>query len=167
MSKKVTGCIVTYNNMRTIDNAIRSLIENTACDFSLYAVDNGSTDGTVEYIKENFPQVTVIETGANLGFGRGHNFILDKLDSDYHAIINPDVIVRDDIISDMAAYLDEHQEIGMLSPQIKFPDGRPQILGKKIPLPHVKQYPGAAVKLKVKAQPVLCSAGAAPADVIN
>lgn len=136
MNKKVTGCIVTYNNMRTIDNAIRSLLENTACDFSLYAVDNGSTDGTVEYIKENFPQVTVIETGANLGFGRGHNFILDKLDSDYHAIINPDVIVRDDIISDMMSYLDEHQDIGMLSPQIKFPDGRPQILGKRIPLPH-------------------------------
>ena len=41
------------------------------------------------------------------------------------------------------------------------------IVSKKIPLPHIKQYPGAAVKLNVKAQPVLCSAGAAPADVIN
>lgn len=136
MNKTVTGCIVTYNNMRTIDNAIRSLLDCTACDFTLYVVDNGSTDGTVDYIKTNFPEVTVIETGENIGFGAGHNFIMDRLDSDYHAIINPDVIIRNDIISNMMNYLDEHTDIGMLSPEIRFPDGRAQILGKKVPLPH-------------------------------
>jgi GT2 family glycosyltransferase len=136
MNKTVTGCIVTYNNMRTIDNAIRSILDNTFCNFRLYVVDNGSTDGTVEYIKSTFPEVTLIETGKNIGFGAGHNFIMDKLDSDYHAIINPDVIIKDDIISNMASYLDEHPDVGMLSPEIRFPDGRPQILGKRIPLPH-------------------------------
>ena len=135
MNKTVTGCIVTYNNMKTIDNAVRSLLDNTACSFRLYAVDNGSTDGTVQYIKDNFPQVTVLETGNNKGFGAGHNFILNRLDSDYHVIINPDIIIRDDVISKMVEYLEEHSEIGMLSPEIRFPDGRLQILGKKIPKP--------------------------------
>ena len=135
MNKTVTGCIVTYNNMKTIDNAVRSLLDNTACSFRLYAVDNGSTDGTVQYIKDNFPQVTVLETGNNKGFGAGHNYILNRLDSDYHAIINPDIIIRDDVISKMVEYLEEHSEIGMLSPEIRFPDGRLQILGKKNPKP--------------------------------
>ena len=135
MSNKVTGCIVTYNNMKTIGNAIGSLLENTKSDFELFVVDNGSTDGTPEYIEENFPAVKVIRSEANLGFGAGHNTVLDKLYSDYHCIINPDIIIRDDVISKMAQYLDEHGDIGMLSPEIRFPDGRLQILGKKLPLP--------------------------------
>lgn len=136
MAIKVTGCIVTYNNMKTIGKAVDSLLQYTACDFHLYAVDNGSTDGTVAFLKENYPQITVIETGKNLGFGAGHNFIMDSLDSDYHAIINPDIIIRDDVISEMAAYLDEHPEAGMLSPEIRFPSGNPQILGKRNPRPY-------------------------------
>ncbi len=129
----VTGCIVTYNNMRTIDNAVASLLEHTRQPFHLYAVDNGSTDGTVEHISEAYPAVELIQNTANTGFGAGHNLILDRLDSDYHAIINPDVVVRDDVIGKMADYMEQHPEIGMLSPRISFPDGRPQILGKRRP----------------------------------
>ncbi len=132
----VTGCIVTYNNMKSIGNAVKSLLECTKCDFRLFAVDNGSTDGTPGFIRENFPSVEVIETGNNLGFGAGHNSVLDMLDSDYHVIINPDVIIKDDVISKMCGYMEEHPEAGMLSPRILFPDGREQVLGKKIPLPH-------------------------------
>ena len=136
MNKKVTGCIVTYNNIKTIGVAVSTLLKNTACDFTLYAVDNGSTDGTVEFLRENFPQVKLIVSERNIGFGAGHNSIIDRLDSDYHVIINPDILLRDDAISQMTDYLEEHEEIGMLSPKIEFPDGRPQILGKRIPKPY-------------------------------
>ena len=136
MSESVTGCIVTYNNIRTIEKTISSLLENTAVDFKLFVVDNGSTDGTVEIIREKFPAVEIIISGENCGFGKGHNKVLPFLKSKYHCIINPDIIIRDDVISSMSDYLDNHPEVGMLSPQIRFPDGREQILGKKIPYPH-------------------------------
>lgn len=138
MKTHITGCIVTYNNMATIDNAVKSLLECTAASFELFVVDNGSTDGTPEYIEKNYPSVTVIRTDKNIGFGAGHNFILDKLNSEYHAIINPDIIVKDDVISKMTEYLDENPDIGLLSPEIRFPDGRLQVLGKKNPsLPYL------------------------------
>lgn len=133
MNKTVTGCIVTYNNIDTIDSAVSSLLKCTEADFRLFIVDNGSTDGTPELIEKNYPQVTVIRSGGNIGFGAGHNLILDRLDSDYHAIINPDISVRDDVISKLAAYLDETPEAGLVSPEVRFPDGKPQILGKKNP----------------------------------
>lgn len=133
MNKKITGCIVTYNNMSTIDNAVSSLLKHTAADFRLYIVDNGSTDGTPEHIEKNYPQATVIRSGGNIGFGAGHNLIMDRLDSDYHVIINPDICLRDDAISQLAAFLDENADIGLVSPQIKFPDGRIQVLGKRTP----------------------------------
>lgn len=135
-SKSVSGCIVTFNNIRTIGAAISSLLECTkGVPFSLTVVDNGSTDGTVEFIKENYPEVEIRISEKNVGFGEGHNSVLSSLNSDYHAIINPDIIIRDDVIAKMAAYLDENPDVGMLSPQIRFPDGRPQILGKRSPTP--------------------------------
>ncbi len=133
MNKTVTGCIVTYNNIATIGNALSSLFEHTKAPFRLYVVDNGSTDGTVELIEKEYPQVTLIRSGANIGFGAGHNIVLDKLDSDYHVIINPDIILKDDAISKLADFLDKNEDIGMASPEIRFPDGRLQILGKKAP----------------------------------
>lgn len=135
MDKKITGCIVTYNNIATIDNALGSLLKCTEVPFQLYVVDNGSTDGTVEHIKKNYPEVTVIKSEKNLGFGAGHNLILDRLDSDYHAIINPDIIVKDDVIAQLASFLNNNGDIGMASPEIRFPDGRMQILGKRNPCP--------------------------------
>lgn len=132
-SHTVTGCIVTYNNMRTIDNAVSSVLENAKLPFKLYAVDNGSVDGTPEHIKETYPEVEIVKSAGNIGFGAGHNSVLDRLNSDYHAIINPDVIIRDDILTPMVEYMDAHPEVGMLSPAICFPDGRPQILGKRNP----------------------------------
>lgn len=134
MSKRVSGCIVTFNNIKTIDNAVRTLLENT--DIDLFVVDNGSTDGTPEYLEQNFPQIEVVRAPSNIGFGAGHNYILDRLNSDYHAIINPDVVIRDDIVSVMADYLDNNPDVGMLSPEIRFPDGRLQILGKLNPMPY-------------------------------
>lgn len=134
--KSVSGCIVTYNNIRTIKAAVSSLYEQTrGIDFHLYVVDNGSTDGTVELIRESFPQAELIINPCNSGFGAGHNLVLPLLKSDYHAIINPDIIIKQDILSLMADYLDANDDIGMLSPQIRFPDGRPQILGKRNPTP--------------------------------
>jgi len=133
MKKTVTGCIVTYNNIATIDNALSSLFKYTEVPFRLYVVDNGSTDGTIELIEKNYPQVTLIRSGGNIGFGKGHNLIMDKLDSDYHVIINPDIIIRDDVIAKLAAFLNENEDVGMASPEIRFPDGRLQILGKRAP----------------------------------
>lgn len=133
MNKTVTGCIVTYNNIATIDNAVSSLLNCTEADFRLFVVDNGSTDGTPEHIEKNYPLVRVIRSGGNIGFGAGHNLVLDMLDSDYHAIINPDISVRDDVVSALSDYLDSNPEVGLVSPEVRFPDGRPQILGKKNP----------------------------------
>lgn len=133
--KTVSGCIVTYNNIGKIEETIESLLKFTVgVDFRLTVIDNGSTDGTPEFVEKNYsPRVKVIRNDKNIGFGAGHNLMLNELDSDYHCVINPDIRIKSDVITQMAAYMDENENIGLLSPQICFPDGRPQILGKRNP----------------------------------
>ena len=130
----VTGCIVTHNNMSSIDMTVSTLLEHTkGVDFKLTVVDNMSVDSTPDHIRKTYPDVNVIEPHTNNGFGAGHNVVLSELESKYHCVINPDISISDDVISKMAAYMDEHPEIGLLSPKICFPDGRMQILGKRNP----------------------------------
>lgn len=120
--------------MSSIDETLSTLLKHTkGVDFKLKVVDNLSTDGTVEHIRKNYPEVEVIEPGTNKGFGSGHNVVLPLLDSEYHCVINPDISISEDVITKMAEYMDKHTEIGLLSPKICFPDGRSQILGKRTP----------------------------------
>lgn len=130
----VTGCIVTHNNMRSIKETLDSLLRSTAgTPFKLYVVDNLSTDGTPDFIKANYPEVELIINTENRGFGAGHNVVLGRLESKYHAVINPDISVTEDVVSKIAAFLEENEDIGLVSPRICFPDGREQILGKRNP----------------------------------
>ncbi len=134
MNPRVTGCIVTYNNMKTIKKAVDSLLRNTNPEeFKLYIVDNGSVDGTPEFIKENYPEVCVIETKTNNGFGKGHNIVLPEIESDYHIVINPDIELRENTVEKIVSFMDSNKDIGVVSPKVCFPDGREQILGKRNP----------------------------------
>ncbi len=130
----VSGCIVTYNSKDKISPTIKSVLEMTkGVDFTLYVVDNASSDGTADFIEENFPGVVVIRSESNSGFGAGHNKVLPFITSKYHVVINPDILLREDTVSQLAAYADTDSSVGLLSPQIRFEDGRLQMLGKKNP----------------------------------
>ena len=139
---KVSASIVTYNNVKYIETAVGTLLDSVKdpeIDFRLFVFDNGSTDGTIELLKEKFsadPRFTLKCGGDNIGFGKAHNMMLSEFDNfkaDYHCVVNPDVVIKDDIVSKMVNYCNEHPDVVQLSPRICFPDGRDQILGKKKP----------------------------------
>ncbi|MDP4092253.1 MAG: glycosyltransferase family 2 protein [Bacillota bacterium] len=127
--------IVTYNNEKIIENTINSIVSNikNGISYIIYVVDNASTDGTVEKIRCLEGNIRIIENKKNVGFGAGHNTVIDLLDSNYHIIINPDISVIDSAIEDMFKYCENNVDIGLLSPLIKYPDGEIQYLCKHNP----------------------------------
>lgn len=137
MDNMVTASIVTFNNMSTIDKTLQTLFEYTKdINFKLYVVDNLSTDGTPDFISSNYPQVEVIRLEENIGFGEGHNVVFRMIDSEYHFVINPDIVLIENSIKIMVDYLQKNPDIGLLSPKVCYPNGKEQILGKKVP--HLK-----------------------------
>lgn len=130
----VTGGIVTYNNEKIIKKCIRTILEYTKnIDFKLYVYDNCSCDGTVSVIEQNFPEVTVMRSRKNEGFGRGHNRIMAQVDSVYHVLINPDIVAETPVIEQMVSYMEKHQSIGILLPKVLNTDGTEQFLPKRQP----------------------------------
>ena len=120
MSISMTAGIVTYNNSETIYKCIESIIKNSQYpDFKLYVYDNGSEDGTVEIIQNNFPQVELILSEKNIGFGGGHNQIVKRVHSDFHAIINPDLFIPESVLMPMAEYMAGHPDVVQMTTQIR------------------------------------------------
>lgn len=132
--KTVSVSIVTYNSADEIGAVLESVFTHTVgCDLSVYVVDNHSTDDTVALVRREFPQVTVIESEENRGFGAAHNLVIDSLKSDYHAIINPDIVFDTDVLTALADYLEHDREAVLATPLILNPDGTPQAVPRVLP----------------------------------
>ena len=127
MSVKLSICIVAYNNYEDIKAAISSMERYTSAKLTkkLYIVDNGvkvSSPSDVNKFKryiESKKEIEYIDTGENLGFGKGHNQVLNIIDSEYHAIVNPDILFCEDAFSHILNWMDAHKEVGMVIPDIR------------------------------------------------
>jgi hypothetical protein len=139
MSVKLSACIVAYNNYGDIKAAIVSMEKYISPELTkiVYIVDNGVTISKTEDAEEfksfitRYEDVEYIDAGGNLGFGKGHNFILDKIDSEYHAVVNPDIFFCEDAFSKIVEWMDEHQEVGMTIPLITDEKGHRQEVYRK------------------------------------
>ncbi|MEA4912170.1 MAG: glycosyltransferase family 2 protein [Oscillospiraceae bacterium] len=131
---RVSGCIVSYRCYDKCRTAVASIYANTkGVELTLYVVDNCSGDDTPARLRAEFPQLVVLENDANKGFGHGHNAVLPYLESDYHAVINPDIELGGDALTALCDYLAANPDVGIVTPQILFPDGRDQQLPKRNP----------------------------------
>lgn len=119
--------IVAYNNETDVTNAVCSIMEHTALRISkkIYIVDNSTLPNTLSCLEKQYPQVTYINTRANLGFGCGHNRVLPLLDSRYHAIVNPDILLTEDTFTVLLDFLDSH-DCGMVIPRLLDTEGNLQ-----------------------------------------
>ena len=133
---KISACIVAYCDYDEVCAAVRSILHYTpAPDLALYVVDNGSPDGCGRQLAETDfgdSRVTVLPLEKNIGFGKGHNYVLDRLTSDVHFILNPDILLTGDVLEDMAAWLLAQPGAAMATPQLRYPDGKLQHLPRRI-----------------------------------
>lgn len=134
MKKKISAGIVTYNNSKEIVPCLSSLIKYTKdMDVEIYVQDNGSQDDTVDIVKHQFPQVHVLESEENKGFGRGHNSIMDMIESDYHLVVNPDIVFTEYTVEKLYSFMEKNPRVGQVTPKILNDDGTEQFLPKKDP----------------------------------
>lgn len=134
MKVKLSVCVVAYNNYEDIKILLASIEKYTSKSFKkkIYIVDNGVSITPYEEV-QNFKKyidlindVEYIGVGRNIGFGQGHNIMLKKIDSEYHAIVNPDIILCEDVFSKILKWMDENPDVGMTIPFIMDEEGRKQ-----------------------------------------
>jgi len=115
---KVFVIIVTYNGKIWYDVCFRSLRQSNI-NLQILVIDNASSDDTVLYIKSNYPEIILIESDKNLGFGQGNNkgmrYALDH-EADYVFLLNQDAWIEPDTIAELVRIQKENPAYGILSP---------------------------------------------------
>jgi GT2 family glycosyltransferase len=120
----VTIVIVNWNSGTMLRGCLRSVLRPADnLQVKVIVVDNKSADDSPAMVEREFPEVSLIQSGANLGFGRGNNQARGHAQPGYVLFLNPDTEVRDHAIERMAGFLKANPDTGAVGCKMVFPDG--------------------------------------------
>jgi hypothetical protein len=123
----VSILIVNYKTRELLRQCLSSIFASgCSLEFEVIVLDNDSRDGSVEMVREEFPRVSLIEHGRNGGLSHGNNLAAAAARGKYLLFLNPDTVVRSGSLEKMAAYMQDHPEVGILGPKLVYPDGELQ-----------------------------------------
>ena len=124
----LTVAIVSYNAKDELTACLESIFASTQLgSFEVIVADNASADGTVGALAERFPQVRVIASAENLGFGRASNLCWHEAKSSLVLFLNSDTVVSDRALDRLVAIARKHPEAGAVGPRLLYPDGEIQM----------------------------------------
>lgn len=114
---KVAVVILNYNGEEMLGRFLPSVVENSP-GADIVVADNASTDGSVAFVKENFPSVKIVLLDRNYGFAGGYNRALEKVAADYVLLLNSDVETTPGWLEPLVALLDADSSIVACQPKI-------------------------------------------------
>jgi GT2 family glycosyltransferase len=139
MTHDLSIVIVSWNVKDLLRRCLCAAAESLTCakgrDLSaqIIVVDNASTDGSAQMLREEFPHVSLVANEDNVGFTRGNNQGLALSDGRYALLLNPDTEVVDDALGEMIRFMDQQPKVGALGPQLLYPNGRVQSSRRRFP----------------------------------
>jgi GT2 family glycosyltransferase len=120
---EIAVIIVNYNTKNETAASIASLLDTTTTTLEVVVVDNGSVDGSVDELRSRFPEITVVDAGANLGFAAGVNRGAEVSTAPWILLLNPDTVVLDGAVDSLSAFAVAHPTYGMYGGRTRRPDG--------------------------------------------
>lgn len=117
--------------LRTCLDTVRAGI--APLDGEVIVVDNHSSDGTVEMVRQEYPWVTLIASEANLGFAAGNNLGLQRATGSYLAFLNPDTEASQGSLATLVRALEDDATVGLVAPRLVNPDGSLQPSVRTLP----------------------------------
>ncbi len=128
--------IVNYNSSDETIAAVRSIIENTkGLNYSITVIDNASCEQEYNKLLEMCnDKVAVIKNEKNLGYGLAHNIAIEKSNAEYHAVVNPDIVIFEDSLTILCKAMKAEGSV-MATCKLVFSNGSPQYTPKLSPTP--------------------------------
>ena len=130
---KIAIVILNWNGLHYLQQFLPSVLASTYKNYEVIVADNASTDNSVLFLKENYPQVCIILLKQNFGFAKGYNETLKQVDADYYAILNSDAEVDSNWLQPMVELLENDKVIAACQPKILSYNNK-----------HLFEYAGAA-----------------------
>ncbi len=123
----VTIAILNWNNADALPACIESVQRQTYPAVELRLLDNASTDGSSDLLRQRYPHLPLTVYETNLGFARAHNHAIRQSQTPYYMPLNPDVILTPTYVAEMVRVAELHPRVGSVAGKLRFmrPDGTP------------------------------------------
>lgn len=117
--KKTAIVILNWNGQKLLEEFLPSVIRySTHPEVEIVVADNGSTDNSISFLQEVYPQITLITLPENYGFADGYNRALQNVQAEYFVILNSDVEVTENWLSPAVDFLDKNVDVIAVQPKI-------------------------------------------------
>lgn len=115
---KTAIVILNWNGRKILEQYLPTVLHYSAEEAEVVVADNHSTDDSVSYLRENFPQVRVIVLNKNYGFAEGYNQALRQVEAEYYILLNSDVEVTEHWLTPLVSYMDAHPSVAACQPKL-------------------------------------------------
>lgn len=120
---KVAVVILNWNGEKFLRKYLPALIANTPAmpeggNVSIVVADNSSTDGSMELLQREFPNIRTIQLEKNFGFTGGYNRALARVEAEYFILLNSDILVPDNWLQPLISFMDSHPQAGICQPKM-------------------------------------------------
>lgn len=123
----VAVAVVSWNTRDLLDRCLRSLAQYVETGLAeVWVVDNGSSDGSVEMVRQRHEWARLVEPGENLGYGRAVNLVAERTSSPWFALSNADIALRPGALEALLAAGAADPGAGVIAPLLVLPNGSTQ-----------------------------------------
>ncbi|WP_417200342.1 glycosyltransferase family 2 protein [Bizionia sp.] len=114
---KIAVVILNWNGQKLLEQFLPAVMAFSE-EANIYVADNASTDDSVHYIKENFPEITIIENSENGGYAKGYNDALKQVEEDIYCLLNSDVEVTENWLESILEEFENNPATAIIQPKI-------------------------------------------------
>ncbi len=117
---KTAVVILNWNGIEWLQKFLETTVkQSVSADTMVYVADNGSTDGSVEWVAETISAARIIQLGSNYGFAGGYNYALAGITAKYYILLNSDAEVTEGWLGPLTEYMDQNPDVAACQPKIK------------------------------------------------
>ena len=116
---KTAVVILNWNGIGYLKMFLGTVVQYSASPGTeIYVADNGSSDGSADWVEENFREIRLIRLDRNHGFADGYNRAIDQIDAEYYVFINSDIEVTEGWLQPLVTFMELNHDAAACQPKI-------------------------------------------------
>lgn len=115
---RVAVVILNWNGEKFLRKFFPEVVRYSPAETEIIIADNGSEDGSLDYVRETFPDVRIIDNHSNTGFASGYNLALKQVEADYYVLLNNDILVTPNWIPPVIELMESNPSVAACQPKI-------------------------------------------------
>ena len=119
ISPELAVVILNYNGLTHLKKYLSTYIQMDYANYTIYLADNGSTDASLQYVKEHYPQIRILKLLENHGYAGGYNLALEQIEAKYFAIVNSDLSLTPNWAGPIIDAMEKNEKIAVCQPKIR------------------------------------------------